>query len=211
MASFFSTVFLGLIAAAIGALFQDRSWRYRNLAEMKERERSEARQTVERLSDALDRRITAQRAYTEKVIRDEISEAEVAIYRLATSEWMGGYSSNLSRIHHSFGYRAVLNFEKNIQDRLQRLSAVAALGRRYGKRNLSSEDREDFENLEANLSLAQHAVTGFLRSLNDRIEGADIGRTRNINNLNSDDLSLISRSYLIRRLFAVDGKLFKPY
>ena len=124
MGSFFSTLFLGLLAAIIGATIQQRTWRHRSLEGLKENERSEAKEAIKAISVALDRRLEAQRRFTYQVLSGTASEDDRKAFREATTSWMGGYSSNLSRLYHSFGRSTVIDFEKTIQDNLQNASAV---------------------------------------------------------------------------------------
>lgn len=211
MVGFFSTLFLGLIAALIGAIIQQRTWRHRSLEELKETERKEAKDTIKILSDALDQRLQAQRHYTQLVLSGEASEDDRKEFRDATTKWMGGYSSNLSRIYHSFGRSTVRDFESSIQESLQYSSAVLSFTRSPGIENLCTRDRVLFFGSEYRLSLIQHDIHKFLNRLDDRVSSGEIGRTESINNLSSNDLSMVSRLYLIRRLLGVEGRISRAY
>lgn len=211
MASFFSTLILGLIAAVIGAAIQQRTWRHRSLEELREKERAEARQAVEVISEALDLRLEAQRTYTERVLTGSVSDDDIKTFKEATTVWMGGYSTNLSRIYHSFGKDTVREFEFRIQDNLQYASAVVRLGRVHGPNNLGTRDRRQFLGSGKKLSLIQHDVHRFLNELNDRISMGQIGRTQEINNLAASNPHMISRLYLIRRLLGMEGNISSTY
>ncbi len=211
MTSFFSTLTLGLIAALIGAAIQQRTWRHRALEELKKKERAEARNTVEVVSEAIDRRLEAQRIYTTKVLDGSVSENDVTVFKAATTEWMGSYSSNLSRIYHSFGRATVLDFEEKIQGNFQYASAIVGLGRRLGVNRLCTRDKTMFLGSEYKLSLIQHDVYKFLNELNDRISLGEIGRSQSINNLEANDPSMISRLYLVRRLLGMEGNIARTY
>ncbi|SLN31431.1 hypothetical protein [Pseudooctadecabacter jejudonensis] len=211
MGSFFSTLFLGLIAAVIGATIQQRTWRHRSLEDLEEKERAEAKETIKIVSEALDRRLEAQRKFTHKVLSGSAVDLDRDEFRQATTAWMGGYSSNLSRIYHSFGRSTVLNFEHRIQSGLQYASAVLSLSKKPGLEHLCTRDRELFYNSEKRLSLIQHDIHKFLNELDDRVSNGEIGRTQSINNLSGDDLEMVSRLYLVRRLLGVEGRISRAY
>lgn len=211
MGSFFSTLFLGLIAAVIGATIQQRTWRHRSLEELKEKERSEAKDTIKQLSEALDSRLEAQRSFTYKVLSGIASEDDRIEFRKATTAWMGGYSSNLSRLYHSFGRATVIDFERGIQDSLQNASAVLGLAKHPGLDKLCTRDRRLFLNSEGRLSLIQHDIHRFLNELDDRVSNGQIGRTQAINDLSGNDLNMVSRLYLVRRLIGAEERISRAY
>lgn len=211
MGTFFSTLFLGLVAAVIGATIQQRTWRHRALVDLREKERSEARQAVVELSQALDQRLEAQRAYTNQVMNGEISSDELVAYKKATTAWMGSFSSNKSKIYHSFGRETVEDFERDVQNQLQYASAIVSLGRILGVNKLGTRDRNRFLNSEQKLSVIQYEIYRFLNQLNDRISSGQIGRTKAINNIDGQDASMISRLYLVRRLLGIEGNIRRTY
>jgi len=211
MVNFLSTLLLGLIAAVIGATIQQRTWRHRSLVELKEKEHGEARQAVEHLSQALDQRLDAQRTYTNLVMNGNITSADVDAYRKATTVWMASFSSNKSKIYHSFGKMVVEDFERNVQNPLQYASAIVSLGRRLGAERLCTRDRKLFLASDQKLGFVQYGIYKFLNELNDRISNGEIGRTKAINNLNENDASMISRIYLIRRLLGIEGNIRRTY
>lgn len=211
MLSFFSTLFLGLIAAVIGATIQERTWRNRALVELKEKEYLEARRAIEELSKAIDKRLTAQRSYTVLVLRRQITEDDIKVYKTATTEWMGEFSSNKSRLHHSFGGEAAHYFEDDVQRSLQFASAVVSLDIRYGRDNLSPDHRILFEDSELQLNFINSKIYKFLNNLNDKIANGEIGRTQAINNIEKNDPAMISRLYLIRRLLGMEGNIRRAY
>lgn len=211
MGSFFSTLFLGLIAALIGATIQQRTWRHRSLEDLKEKERAEAKESIKIVSEALDRRLEAQRKFTYRILSGSATDEDRGEFRQATTAWMGGYSSNLSRIYHSFGRSTVLDFERSIQSGLQYASAILSFSTKPGIENLCTRDRELFYSSENRLSLIQHDIHKFLNQLDDRVSNGEIGRTQAINNLSGDDLEMVSRLYLIRRLLGVEGRISRAY
>lgn len=211
MVSFFSTLFLGLIAAVIGATIQQRTWRHRSLVELKEKEYGEARSAVEALSMALDKRLAAQRTFTHVVVDGEFSCSQVDTYKAATAEWMGEYSTNKSKIYHSFGQSYVYEFEDRVQNALQLTSAIVSLGVRHGVENLSTKDKKLFRSSVRRLNFVQYDIYRFLNELNDRIKNGEIGRSKAINKLAENDLTMISRLYLVRRLFGIEGNIRRAY
>jgi hypothetical protein len=211
MFSFFSTLFLGLIAALIGATLQQRTWRHRSQADFKEREYREARENIQSISSALDKRLAAQRTYTELVLAGEISDTQVASYKNATAEWMGEFSSNKSKLFHSFGGAATKKFETNIQIELQRASAIVGRGRKLSPSKLSTKDRNLYDNSEYRLSVIQHHVYEFMNELNIQVTNCEYGRTKAINNLNHQDYSFVSKTYLIRRLLGIERNEPRTY
>jgi|GEM_PF-3558724 len=208
---FFSTLLLGLVAAVIGASIQQRTWRHRALVELKEKEHSEARKAVEELSQALDLRLEAQRTYTSLAMNDKLTDDDIGSFKKATTAWMGGFSTNKSKIYHSFGRSAVLDFERYIQEPLQYASAIVSLGLRHGVDNLCTRDRLLFQSSEYKLNIIQYEIYKFLNELNDRIANGEIGRTRAINNLSENDYSMVSRIYLVRRLLGIEGNISRTY
>jgi len=211
MVSFFSTLLLGLIAAVIGATIQQRTWRHRSLVELSEKEYTEAKKTVEDISRALDQRLGAQREFTIKALEGAIDDDDRNKYKQALSAWMGEFSSNKSKLYHSFGRNTVYDFEEELQHSLQYASSIVSLGLKYGPERLSTRHRMLYLGSELKLNVIQHQVYKFLNELNDRIKNGEIGRTRAINNLSENDLSMISKLYLIRRLLGMEGNIRKAY
>lgn len=211
MEKFISTLLLGLLAAVIGAMIQGRTWRHRSLVELKEKEYNEARKIIEEISSALDRRLSAQRSYTNSVLSGSASNEVVTEYKKATTDWMGNFSSNKSKLHHLFGRDTVLEFEDGIQNKLQYASAIVSLGRREGVDRLCSRDKKLFNQSENKLNFIQHEIYRFLNELNQRVSNGEIGRTRAINNLNENDPTMISRVYLVRRIFGLEGNIRRTY
>lgn len=211
MASFLSTLLLGLIAAVIGAAIQQRTWRHRSLVDLKEREYSEAKKTVEEISHALDKRLAAQRLFTNLVLDGKSTEEDRLNYRDALMIWMGDFSSNKSKLYHSFGMDAVIDFEEKVQWSLQGASAIVSLGLKHGVTGLCTRDRNAFLGSEQKLNVIQYDIYKFLNELNDRIKNGEIGRSRAINNLSENDLSMISRLYLVRRLLGMEGNIRRAY
>ena len=121
-----------------------------------------------------------------------------------------GYSTTPS-IYHSFGRSTVIDFEKTIQDNLQNASAVLRFAITPGIDSLCSRDKKLFLGSEFRLSLIQHDIHKFLNELDDRVSNGQIGRTQSINNLSGNDLSMVSRLYLVRRLFGVEGRISRAY
>ncbi len=211
MLKFLSTLFLGLIAAVIGASIQQRTWRHRALVELREKEYSEARQAVEDLSASLDKRLEAQRTFTNLALSGSLTDDAKEEYKKATATWMGSFSTNKSKIYHSFGKSSVETFETQIQHSLQYASAIVSLGAKLGTENLCTRDRNEYLSSEQKLSVIQYDVYRFLNELNDRIASGDIGRTKAINNLDENDLSMVSRVYLARRLLGIEGNISRTY
>ena len=77
--------------------------------------------------------------------------------------------------------------------------------------SLCSRDKKLFLGSEFRLSLIQHDIHKFLNELDDRVSNGQIGRTQSINNLSGNDLSMVSRLYLVRRLFGVEGRISRAY
>jgi len=211
MGSFLSTLILGLIAALIGAMIQQRTWRHRSMVELAENDREEARQAIEALSSALDKRLEAQRAFTNRVMNGSAAPEDVSAYKSATTAWMGEYSTNKSRLYHSFGMDIAVQFEREIQKPIQSASAVVGLGWRLGVNRLCSRDRDLFLKSEVRLSVIQYDVFKFLNELNDRVSHGQIGRSKAINNLDENNPEMISHLYLIRRLLGIEGNIRRAY
>ena len=207
MGTFFSTLLVGLIAAVVGSVIQQRTWRHRSLVELKEKEYVEARKTLEDLSVALQLRLSAQQSYTSLALSGDVNPSDVDDYKKATSTWMGSFSGLKSRIYHIFGWSSVLEFEESIQHSMQYASAIVSLGLRHGVENLNARDKKLFKGSEYTLMIIQSDIYRFLKELNERISDGDIGRTKAINNLNENDSSMISSTYLVRRLFGIEGNI----
>lgn len=211
MWSFISTLTLGLIATIIGASIQQRTWRHRSLEELKENERTEAKETIKNISEALDKRLEAQRYFTHQVLSGNATEKDRENFRHEKMAWMGGYSSNMSRIYHSFGRSTVIDFENQIQNRLQQASAVLNFEQNPGVEYLCTRDKVMFVRSDHELNLIQHDIHKFLNELDDRVANGLIGRTQSINDLSSKDLAMVSRVYLVRRLLGVEGRISRAY
>lgn len=205
------SLFTGFVLAFVGAYLQHRSWSNKYFTELFESERTEAISFVSSLSEDLDARLMAQRAFIGKAYRGNVTDAEIQAHKDALSRWMGKFSSNKSKIRHLFGFDKMVDFEYEVHRRMRDVSFIAARGLHLGKENLAAEDRKVFNNLEANLNISQHHAYQFLKELNDQISAEDIGRLRNRNNLQTRDHSLIEISYLIKRLFGSEATRRRRY
>ncbi len=211
MIGFFSTFSLALIAALIGTTLQQRTWQHRSQADLREKEYREARENIQSISSAIDKRVAAQRTYTELVLSGEISTSQVESYKNATAEWMGEFSSNKSKLYHSFGHKVALDFEINIQKELQKASAIVALGRRHSPNSLSTKHRKLFFRSSMKLNVIQHEIFQFLNELNAKVTNGEFGRSKAINNLNHQDYKFVSKSYLVRRLLGIERNEPRTY
>lgn len=197
-----SLLFPALIAVVTFSL-QQRSWKHQEIQRIQNADLSEAKETIVRLSVDLDKRLQAQRSFSEKSTSKLADDHDFGIYLDALSEWMGTFSSHKSRIHLSFGYDKVLEFEKSVQHALVKASQAAILGVRPGHQKLNARDQEKFESALQYLNFAQYIAYKFLRDLNQLAADERIGRTRHLNDIYSGELKLIHTSYLIRRLFSL--------
>ena len=206
--AFLSTLILGIVAAIVGSYLQYRSWRHRYFTELRDRERADAMKLLDDLSQAIDRRLTVQRSYVSKAIRSDVQDADSQRHREALDNWMGSFSSFKARIGDLFGYDTVLIFENSVHKSMRDVSALTALKVRDGLENLSAEHRYRFHRIEEEMSLAHHTAYRFLRELNGLLANGSYGRSQYINDIKSNDLSLLTKSYLLRRLLALPDARF---
>ncbi|WP_300533362.1 hypothetical protein [uncultured Mameliella sp.] len=203
MASFFSTLSLGLIAALVGSYLQYRNWRYRALDELRRREYEEAVSVIREVSEAIDGRLYAQRRYTAGVDRKNLDKEDADEYKKAVAKWMSQFSSLKSRLRTNFGRSAASKFEHDVHGSLQDAGAVADRTRNLGYENLSLRDKAEHDSLFSMLNFARLVSYDFLNELSERAAAYDIGTIQYVDNIRKGDVDAISRTYLLLRLLGL--------
>lgn len=178
MSNFLFAFLLALIAAAVAAYFQHRSWRNSEIEETRKREFDQCLQIVDALSRAVDRRLSAQRRFQGSLNDKAISVDGIEEYRAAVFEWMENFSSFKAKIFHFFGREDMLTFENSVHRQLVEISDILLRTSRHGLGHLSYQHQQEFKELDARLSFAQLTAFRFLKELNERISNGKIGRTR---------------------------------
>lgn len=158
---------------------------------------------VEHLSNAIDRRLVAQRRFLTHVQRDETNEGNHREYGAALDEWMGSFSSFKSKLFLYFGEDEARTFENEVHALLRETSNVILRTYRLGEDELSSRDLDEYKNVLLRMGLAQSVAANFLNRLNDNIINNKFGTVQYINDINTGDLDKISRTYLFLRLFGI--------
>lgn len=193
------TVFVGIVAAIFGFYFQFRSWRHQNFESIRSKEKAAAIALVADLAEEIDQRLTLQRKFIAH-LRDNRPEDEKINYRIMLDSWNGKHSSRFARTQHIFDKSFAVEFQQNVHDPLQKNNAVAERAIRLGISNLSENHKKETSEISRDFNAAQAKIKRWLMEANTRIANGELGQTTVINNINSNDPSMITRTYLIRRL-----------
>jgi hypothetical protein len=194
------TIFVGIIAAIVGFHFQFRSWRHQNFERIREDERANAIEAITDISRQIDRRLTLQRRVVGNLEGYKLDKELQTNYRKILDDWNGEHSSRFARIQHIFDHALALKFYEFVHLPLQRNNAIADRYLKFGYENLSLKHKKETEELLKRLDAAQYSIKNWIRSANTCIDDGDLSQTRRINNINSNDSELITKTYLIKRL-----------
>jgi hypothetical protein len=138
-----------------------------------------------------------------EVEKGSAKKGELASYRDSIREWMHEFSSFKSKIYHYFGRSSMLVFEDEVHAHLREASDIILRTYKFGKNALSTKDRDEYDKVRALMDVSRHTAFTFLRELNERISNGEVGRTAMYNNIEVGQLDLISRTYLVQRLFGL--------
>ena len=203
MTKFLSTLFLGVIAAMVGTYLQHRSWKNRSIEDAKQREFNDSLEIVDTLGRAVSKRLTAQRHFLSLLNDASVSESDIEAYRNSVFDWMNEFTPFKSKVLHYFGKDESLKFENQIHSQLREASDILMRTYKLGYENLSTNDKKEHDSVGASINVAQYTAAKFINLLNEKISNGEIGKTARTNNVESGDLGMISKTYLIQRLFAL--------
>lgn len=197
------TVLIGLVVAIIGYALQQRAWKHKIYEETRQREFDECLKLIDLLSRAIDKRLMATSVFYGQVENNSAKEEDLSAYRESIKEWMHEFSSFKSKIFHYFGRDKMLVFENEVHAQLREVSDIVLRTHKFGKRRLSVKDRMEHDSARSLMDFARHSAFRFLRELNEKLSNDEIGRTSLYNNITVGHLDLISKTYLIQRLFGL--------
>lgn len=201
--SFWETLFLGLIAAMIGTLLQNRSWRHQHHTQLRETERDGALEVIEEIGDSIDDRLLHQLEFVRICEERDPTEKELALYRDTLNRWMSKLSVHKARISFYFDRETSFDFERSVHSSFRTSSEHSLLRVRFGLNNLSARDKQRFKSARKELNLARRDSYQFLRELSDRVSAGQIGTTQRIENIEFGDLNYLSHTYLVKRLLGI--------
>jgi len=201
--TFQQTLLIGLIAAIVGYILQQRAWAHRAIEETRQREFEECVRVIDELSKSVDKRISATLHFKTLVDRKAVESSDYEEFRLALIDWMNNFSSNKSKIYLYFGKEQMLEFENRVHASLWETSSILTRTHRYDYSNLSSDHKLEHDKVTGKINVARYISFKFLQELNERLSNGEIGNTKLVNNVHAGSLKHISRLYLIYRLFGL--------
>lgn len=199
----FESIFLGLIIAFIGYIFQQRAWNHRKREEIRQREFDATTAIVSNLSIEIDKRLFSMTRFLSKIKSQNVSDNDVEEYAASVRDWMHNFLSFKSQIFHFFGKEKMFDFEYKIQKSLQSTSDILLRSHKLGLNNLSRSHRKEHQNLDSYIRKTRYEASIFIQDLNQMISEENIGKTSLYNNIQLRKVDYISRLYLIQRLFGV--------
>jgi hypothetical protein len=197
------SILIGLIVAVVGYVLQQRAWKHKLYEETRQREFDECLKLIDILSRAIDKRLMAISVFHGEVEKGSAKKDDLEAYRESIREWMHEFSSFKSKIYHYFGRDRMLKFENEVHAQLREASDIILRTYKFGKGRLSTNDRLEYDQVRSLMNLARHTAFTFLRELNEMVTNGEVGRTAMYNNTEVGHLELISRTYLIQRLFGL--------
>jgi hypothetical protein len=197
------TVIIGLVVAIVGYFLQQKSWRHNKREEVRQREFDACMEIIESLARAFDKRITATSEFIAQLNRGDLGVDEFQSYRSSVREWMHEFSTFKSKIYHYFGREKMLEFENTVHFRLREVSDILLRTKRLGKENLSARHLSEHEACYEKLDVARYRAYRFLAELNEMTANEETSRISLYDNVRVGKLDLISRTYLIQRLFGM--------
>lgn len=203
MLSFISTIFLGLIAATIGAYLQQRSWKRRSLEDLRRKEFDAAELTVENIGKAIDKRLAAQRRFLSQIQKRTADAENYKEFSEARYAWMEEFTSNKSKLYLYFGKEEMLEFENKIHQQMHWTASILQRSYELGYENLSAKHKTEHKNVSTLMSIAQRDSVQFINRLNEKVANDQIGKSLLVDNVNYGNLELISSTYLLQRLFGM--------
>jgi hypothetical protein len=200
--NFWQTLLLGLIAALIGFFLQRRSWQHQYLVKLRDEERSQAIDLSNRIFMRLDKRLSLQRSFVRLSKGDYVGDSQEFLrsYHSMLDEWNGELFSNAALLKHWFGQTTSDYFISDIHTSLRKNSDIAARLLHLGYQNLSTKHKAESDGLLQELTLTSRDIRIWMDEVTSKIENGRFGRTQYINSLNAHDASLVSSTYLLKRL-----------
>lgn len=197
------SVLIGLVVAMVGYILQQRAWKHKLYEDTRQREFEECLKLIDLLSRAIDKRLMATSVFHGEVERVSAKKEDLSLYRDSIKEWMHEFSSFKSKIYHYFGRDQMLVFENEVHTQLREVSDIVLRTYKFGKSGLSTKDRKEYDTVRNSMDFARHTAFRFLRELNEMLSNGEVGRTALYNNIRVGHLDLISRTYLVQRLFGL--------
>lgn len=197
------SVIIGIVVAIIGYALQQRAWKHKLYEDTRQREFDECLKLIDALSRAIDKRLMALSVFLGEVEKGSAKSEDLLAYRDSVKDWMHEFSSFKSKIFHYFGRDQMLTFENDVHSQLRSASDIILRTYKYGKGRLSKKDREEHDTVRVRIDISRHTAFKFLRELNELLSNGEVGKTSLYNNIQASHLDLISRTYLIQRLFGL--------
>lgn len=198
--NFSQTFILGIVAALIGFYFQQRSWRNQHFEKLRDRERVEARTFADEVFNRIDRRLALQRRYLLQVTRSNTTNLDLDEFSKFLDDWNGKFSSTNANLRQMFGGEISREFDSIVHCNLQENLSIAERTARLGYSALSREHKAESDELLLSLSFISYEIKQWMRDINRKIENGEFGRSKEIDSVYTSDYSLVTRSYLLKRL-----------
>jgi hypothetical protein len=161
------------------------------------RETNGATDLVRDIAKAFDKRITAQRTLLRNLGSPNI-EALRDSSNLAIKEYSEGYNEIRYRLNYYTSYQEVLDFERQLHDRL-----VSCSNQIYEIAKLSARRASKVQELDNELSLVSELVFKYCRNLSNDIANERIGSLPKIHDWKDPDNEFVGSWRLIKRLLNI--------
>lgn len=187
--------FLGLF---ITARFQRTHWLRSTHEEIRVRETKEATDLVKDIAFIFDKRIAAQRLLLLNANSDKQASFREP-YLEAVKEYMQRYNEIRYRLNFYLSYSEVLNFERNLNDRM------VSNGSKIALLIAQPENFTDVQRAKLNedLSIISASVFTYCKNISGRISKGDFGSLRHISDWKNPNNEYTTISFLIRRLLNI--------
>lgn len=191
------TVIIAFFGIFITALFQRRHWLRTTREEIRVRETKEASDLVRDISRSFDKRISAQRLLLLN-LKSSDREKYRESFRLAVIEYAEGYNDIRYRLFFYTSYQRVLDFERNLHERLVHNSdrILSLMKQRKSQTKITYELNDELSKISAN-------VFHFCTDLSTEIAAEKFGTLRMVYDWRNPKNEFVTSWYLVKRLLNI--------
>lgn len=191
------TIIIAVLGIFLTARFQRIQWIRTTREEIRIRETKGATDLVSDIAKAFGRRITAQRSLLRNLKSRKVKKCRDGL-DLAIKEYSEGYNEIRYRLNYYTSYQKVLDFEREIHDRL-----VSNLNKIYALANSKRHSSMEVRKLDDDLSRVSELIFRYCQKLSEEIASENIGRLSEIHDWEDPDNEFIGSWYLIKRLLNI--------
>lgn len=197
MLSILSTLIVAVIGIFLTAWFNHIHWLNKNREEIRIRETLEATSLVRDIANIFDKRIVTQRLMLRNIFLKN-KEAMLEEYKISLKEYSEKYNEVRFRLRYFSGYNFVLNFEKDLNDKIVENSYEIEHILKYGR-----PKKLKFSELNEQLNIISVRVYEYCAQLTSDISAENIGVLKKINDWKNPNNKYISSWFLIKRLLSL--------